>query len=72
MTRHIQGAYGLPTNKNPKYLYEDNVACINQMKEGYIKNDRTKHIPPKLFSFTQELGRNKEVDIQYICSSDNV
>jgi hypothetical protein len=53
-------------------LYEDNAACVTQMKEGYIKSDRTKHIPPKFFSFTQELERNKEVNIQYIRSSDNV
>ncbi|XP_058734187.1 secreted RxLR effector protein 161-like [Vicia villosa] len=51
---------------------EYNAACVTRMKEGYIKSDRTKHIPPKFFSFTQELERNKDVDIQYIRSSDNV
>ena len=70
--RHIQGASGLTIDKNPIILYEDNVACVTQMKEGYVKRDRTKHIPPKFFSFTQELERNKEVDIQYIRSSDNM
>lgn len=53
VTRHIQGAAGLSTKKNPTILYKGNVACITQMKEGYIKSDRTKHIPPKFFSFTQ-------------------
>jgi hypothetical protein len=72
VTRHIQETSGLPTDKNPTILYEDNAACVTQMKEGYIKSDRTKHIPPKFFSFTQELERNKEVDIQYIRSSENV
>ncbi|XP_058759869.1 uncharacterized protein LOC131633169 [Vicia villosa] len=72
VTRHIQGASGLPIDNNPTILHEDNAACVTQMKEGYIKSDRTKHIPPKFFSFTQELERNKEVDIQYIRSSDNV
>ena len=42
------------------------------MKEGYTKSDRTKHIPPKFFSFTQELEINKEMNIQYIRSSDNM
>ena len=70
--QHIQGAFGLTIYKNPTILYEDNVACVTQMKEGYIKSDRTKHIPLKFFSFTQKLERNKEVDIQYIRSSDNV
>ncbi|CAJ2637280.1 unnamed protein product [Trifolium pratense] len=72
VTQHIQGMSGLPTDKNPTILYEDNAACVTQMKEGYVKSDRTKHIPPKFFSFTQELERNKEVDIQYIRSSENV
>ena len=70
--RHIQGASGLKVDKNPTILYEDNVAYVTQMKEGYIKSDRTKHIPPKFFSFTQELERNKEVNIHYIRSSDSV
>jgi len=43
--QHIQGASGLTIDKNPTILYEDNVACVTQMKEGYIKSDRTKHIP---------------------------
>jgi hypothetical protein len=70
--QHIQGASGLTVDKNPTILYEDNAAYVTQMKEGYIKSYRTKHIPPKFFSFTQKLERNKEVDIQYIRSSDNV
>ncbi|XP_055961045.1 uncharacterized protein LOC130015281 [Mercurialis annua] len=39
--------------------------------EGYIKSDRTKHIPPKFFSYTQELIKNQEVNIQYVQSNDN-
>lgn len=72
VTQHIQDTSGLSTDKSPTILYEDNAACVTQMKEGYIKSDRTKHIPPKFFSFTQELERNKEVDIRYIRSCDNV
>jgi len=30
-----------------------------------------KHIPPKFFSYTLELEKNKEVDVQYLRSSDN-
>jgi len=44
--RHIQGVSGLTVDENPTILYEDNAACVTQMKEGYIKSDRTKHIPP--------------------------
>jgi hypothetical protein len=28
VTRHIQETSGLPTDKNPTILYEDNVACV--------------------------------------------
>ena len=52
-------------------MYEDNAACVAQIKEGYIKSDRTKHIPPKFFSFTQELEKSKDIDIQYVRSSEN-
>ena len=41
------------------------------MKEGFIKSDRTKHIPSKFFSFSQELEKNKEINIQHSRSSDN-
>lgn len=40
-------------------LFEDNVACITQIKKVYIKSDRTKHIPLKFFSFTQELKKTR-------------
>ena len=35
-------------------LYVDNVACITQIRGGYVKGDRIKHITPKLF-YTHEL-----------------
>ena len=34
---------------NPTIIYEDNIACITQVSEGYIKGDKTKHLSPKLF-----------------------
>lgn len=71
ITHHILTTCGLSTNKEPTIIYEDNAACIAQIKEGYIKSDRTKHIPPKFFQFTQDLEKNKEINIQYIQSSDN-
>ena len=30
--------------KSPKILYKDNIACIVQLKKGYIKKDRTKYV----------------------------
>ena len=72
MIQHIQESCGLPFSKdNPTILFEDNVACIAQIKGGYIKGDRTKHISSKFF-YTRELQKNGEIDVQQIRSSDNL
>ena len=52
-------------------MYEDNAACIAQLKGGYIKGDRTKHISPKFF-FTHDLQQYGEIEVQQIRSSDNL
>ena len=44
-------------------LHEDNAACIAQIKGGFIKGDRTKHISPKFF-YTHELQKKCEIDVQ--------
>ena len=72
MIQHIQESCGLSSIKgDPTILFEDNVACIAQIIGGYIKGDRTKHILPKFF-YTHELQKNGEIDVQEICSSDNL
>ena len=53
-------------------IYEDNAACIRQMSSGFIKADRTKHISPHIFSFTQDLIDKGQVDIQKVESENNV
>ena len=48
MIHNIQESCGLSSVKDkPTILFEDNAACIAQIKGGYIKGDRTKHISPK-------------------------
>ena len=65
MIHHIQESCELPSIKdNSTILFEDNTACIAQ-----IKGD--KHISPKL-SFTHELQKSGEIDAQQIRSSDNL
>ena len=55
MIQHIEESCSLPFSKdNPTTLFEDNNACIAQIKGGYIKGDRTKHLSPKFF-YTHEL-----------------
>ena len=72
MIQHIQESCGLPSIKdNPTTLFEDNAACIAQIKGGYIKEDRTKHISSKFF-YTHELQKSGEIDVQQIRSIDNL
>ena len=61
MTHHIQKICGFSLKKNiPTTMYEDNAACIAQLKGGYIKGNHTKHISAKLF-FTHDLQQNGEI-----------
>ena len=72
MIQHIKESCGLSSIKNnPTVLYEDNAACIAQIKGGYIKGDRTKHISPKFF-YTHELQKDGEIDVQQISSNDDL
>ena len=52
-------------------LYEDNVVCIVQLKNRYIKGDRTKHISPKFF-FTHDLQKKGDINVQSIRSTNNL
>jgi len=72
ITQHIHQSCGLSSHeKHPTILYEDNAACIAQLKDGYIKGDRTKHISPKFF-FTHDLQKDGEINVQQVRSSDNL
>jgi hypothetical protein len=72
LIQHIREKCGLSTIKDsPTILYEDNAACITQIRGGYIKGDRTKHISPKFF-YTHELQKSGEIDVKQIRSSDNL
>ena len=72
MIQHIRKSCGLSSIKNkPTILYEDKATCIAQVKGGYIKGDRIKHISPKFF-YTHELQNSCEINVQQIRSSDNL
>ena len=72
MIQHIREKCGLSSIKDsPTILHEDNAACITQIKAGYIKGDRTKHISPKFF-YTHDLQKSGDIDVQQIRSSDNL
>ena len=68
LIQHINETCGLSFIKEcPTVIYEDNTACIAQVKGGYIKGDRTKHISLKIF-FTQELQEKGDIDIHQVRS----
>ena len=71
MSQHIQKSSGIVNEKEPTKIFEENSACVAQLKEGYIKSGRTKHIPPRFFSYIRKFEINKEVDIEYVRSCDN-
>ena len=72
MTQHIQEMCSFVLKRDiPTTLYEDNSACIAQLKGGYIKGDRTKHISSKFF-FTHDLEKKGEINVQQIRSVDNL
>ena len=41
---------------------EDSAACISQLRDGYVKEDRTKHTSQNIF-FIQDLRRNDDINI---------
>ena len=46
----------------PIILYRDNLAYIAHLKGGFINEDRTKHILPKLF-YVHELQKNDDINV---------
>ncbi|KAJ9542415.1 hypothetical protein OSB04_028921 [Centaurea solstitialis] len=70
--QHIRGSCGIISDKEPPtVLHEDNAACIAQLKEGYMKGDRTKHILLKFF-FTHDLQKSGDISIQQVRSCENL
>ena len=70
--KFIRSNCGLSYDESPTILYEDNSACVTQMQAGFIKGDRTKHIDPKYFSFTNDLITSKALEVKKIASVDNL
>ena len=72
VTQYIHVTCGLSSSRETlTILYEDNTTCIAQLKRGYIKGDRTKHISLKFF-FTSDFEKCGDIDVQQIRSKDNL
>ena len=59
------------TDLEPTTLFEDNVACLAQLRKGYIKGDRMKHISSEFF-YTHELQKNGDINVKQVKSSDSL
>ena len=52
-------------NSSTIVIYKDNIVCVAQVKRGYIKKDKTKHILSKFkFFYTYKLQENRQVDVE--------
>ena len=58
------------TTFRPTYSYEDNTACIKQMKFRYVKGDNTKHISPKFF-YNLEQQQLLNIQVSQVNSEEN-
>ncbi|GJV87632.1 retrovirus-related pol polyprotein from transposon TNT 1-94 [Tanacetum coccineum] len=59
--QHIRESCGISLGQeSPTFVHEDNATCTAQLKDGYIKGDKTKHILPKLF-FTYDLQKSGDI-----------
>ncbi|CAM8895100.1 unnamed protein product [Rhodiola kirilowii] len=59
ITQHIRVTSGLSSVNDPITLYEDNVACVSQMKKGFIKSDRTKAYPSQILFVHPRAGKRQ-------------
>lgn len=50
---------GNKTKKLSAVIFEDNDVCIRQISYDFIKVDRTKHISPHIFGYTEDLVEKK-------------
>jgi hypothetical protein len=72
MNKIITEQCGFSQDSKPTVIYEDNAACVAQVGAGFIKSDRTKHISPEIFGFTQELIQSGQIEVKKIESANNI
>jgi hypothetical protein len=59
-------------DSKPTVIFKDNAAYVAQVGAGFIKTDRTKHICPEIFGFTQELIQSGQIEVKKIESAHNL
>ena len=69
---HIRSTSGLTSVVDfPTTIFEDNAACIEQLKKGHIKGDNTKHIALKFF-YSHQQQQHQNIEVKQIRSQDNL
>ena len=69
LIRHIESSCGFIGPLLPTIIYEDNYACTNRLKKGFIKGDRIKYFSQVcLYSWLND----NYINIQPITSSKNL
>ena len=56
----------IKVQERPIVIYKDNASCVRQMQSGFIKADRTKHISPHIFTYSQDLVESGQIEIRKI------
>ena len=72
MNKIILSQCRLTQENKTTVIFEDSVACVAQVGEGFIKSDRVKHIPPQIFGFTQELIQSGQIEVKKVESAHNI
>ncbi|KAM1044017.1 hypothetical protein ACFX2J_035011 [Malus domestica] len=69
---HIRSTSGLTSVVDlPMTIFEDNAACIKQLKKRYIKGNNTKHITLKFF-YSHQQQQHQNIEVKQISSQDNL
>ena len=62
----------LNQSMEPTVIHEDNAACVAQVTGGFIKADRTKHISPQIFGYTQDFIEAEKIEVKKVQSTHNI
>nr|GEX14488.1 retrovirus-related Pol polyprotein from transposon TNT 1-94 [Tanacetum cinerariifolium] len=64
VTQHVRESCRISSGQeSPTVVHEDNAACIAQLKDEYVKGDKTKHILLKFF-FIHDLQKSGDIIVQ--------
>jgi hypothetical protein len=66
---HIKKSTGKPLLNKPTTIYEDYRPCVDQIAQGFIKEDQIKHIAPKFFYTHEQNG--DQIKVKWIPSKHN-